>query len=100
MVQQDTIHIKTSGHRDMHDITEQVAKIVAGSGIRTGTAHVFNVGSTACVGMIEYEAGLEADLPAILEQADPAQPALRPRAGRGTTATGTRTFRRRSWGRR
>ncbi len=51
----------------MHDITAQVAKIVAESGIRTGTAHIFNVGSTASVGMIEYESGLEADLPAILD---------------------------------
>jgi secondary thiamine-phosphate synthase enzyme len=71
MVHQDTIHIKTSGHRDMHDITAHVADLVARSGIRTGTAHVFNVGSTACVGTIEYEAGLEADLPEMLDRLIP-----------------------------
>ncbi len=52
----------------MHDITALVAKIVAQSGIRTGTGHVFNVGSTACVGMIEFEPGLATDLPAILRR--------------------------------
>ena len=67
MVHQKTICIKTSGHRDMHEITAQVAKVVAESRIRTGTAHIFNIGSTASVGTIEYESGLEADLPAILD---------------------------------
>ena len=71
MVHQKTIRIKTSGHRDIHDITAQVAKVVAESRIRTGTAHVFNVGSTASVGTIEYEPGLEADLPAILDKLIP-----------------------------
>jgi len=71
MVHQDAIRIKTSGHRDVHDITAQVAGIVAGSGIRTGTVHVFTVGSTACVGTIEYEPGLEADLPEILDELIP-----------------------------
>jgi secondary thiamine-phosphate synthase enzyme len=71
MTHQKTIRIKTSGHRDMHDITAQVAKVVAEAGIRTGIAHIFNAGSTACVGMIEYEPGLEADLPAILDKLIP-----------------------------
>lgn len=68
MVYQGTIRLKTSGHRDMHDITAEVAVIVQASGIRTGTTHVFNVGSTACVGTIEYEPGLQADLPAMLDR--------------------------------
>jgi secondary thiamine-phosphate synthase enzyme len=71
MVHQDSIYLKTSGHRDMHDITAQVAKIVAAAGIRTGAAHLFNVGSTAVVGTIEYEAGLESDLPALLDRLIP-----------------------------
>lgn len=71
MVHQQTISIHTSGHRDMHDITAQVARVVARSKVRTGTAHVFNVGSTACVGMIEYEPGLVVDLPAILDKLIP-----------------------------
>jgi secondary thiamine-phosphate synthase enzyme len=71
MTHQQPIHLRTSGHRDMHDITAQVAEIVAQSGIRSGTAHVFNVGSTAVVGTIEYEPGLEKDLPAILDKLIP-----------------------------
>ena len=71
MVFQDRIYIHTNGHRDMHDITAKVAEIVARSGIRTGTAHVFNVGSTAVVGMIEYEPGLTEDLPTLLDRLIP-----------------------------
>jgi len=55
----------------MHDLTDQVAAIVTSSGIKTGTVHVFNVGSTAAVGTIEFEPGLQQDLPAILDQLIP-----------------------------
>lgn len=71
MVHQEKLSLQTSGHRDMHDITAQVAEIVERSGIRTGTVHVFNIGSTACVGVIEYERGLAGDLPAILDRLIP-----------------------------
>lgn len=71
MVHQQTIEVLTTGHRDMHDITEQVAGIVRQSGITTGTVHVFNVGSTAVVGMIEYEPGLREDLPTLLDRLIP-----------------------------
>ena len=50
MAHQDTISIETAGHRDMTDITEEVCRIVAGSGVIYGIAHVFNVGSTGAVG--------------------------------------------------
>ena len=46
MVFQDRFSLATSGHRDLHDITEQVATIVQRSGLRTGLVHIFNVGST------------------------------------------------------
>jgi secondary thiamine-phosphate synthase enzyme len=68
---QQQISIATRGHSHMHDITGEVSRIVADSGIRTGTAHVFNVGSTASVGTIEFEPGLERDLPAILDKLIP-----------------------------
>ncbi len=71
MVHQQTIEIRTTGHRDMHDITEQVAGIVRDSKIKTGTVHIFNVGSTAVVGMIEYEPGLVEDLPSMLDRLIP-----------------------------
>lgn len=71
MTHQQQISITTSGHSDMHDITGEVTRIVAASGIRMGTVHVFNVGSTAAVGTIEFEPGLERDLPAILDKIVP-----------------------------
>jgi secondary thiamine-phosphate synthase enzyme len=66
MSYQQQISISTKGHGDMHDLTEQVVAVVNSSGIQTGTAHVFNVGSTAALGTIEFEPGLQHDLPAIL----------------------------------
>jgi secondary thiamine-phosphate synthase enzyme len=71
MSHQDRIGVSTTGHGDMHDITDQVARIVQESGIQTGTVHVFNVGSTASIGTIEFEPGLERDLPEILDRLMP-----------------------------
>ena len=71
MTYQQQISVRTSGHGDMHDLTEQVAAMVAASGVRTGTVTVFNVGSTAAVGTIEFEPGLERDLPEILDKLIP-----------------------------
>ena len=71
MTHRDEIRIETKGHHDMHDITAMVADIVTHSGVRTGTVHIFNVGSTAAVGMIEYEPGLEQDLPELLDRLIP-----------------------------
>jgi secondary thiamine-phosphate synthase enzyme len=55
----------------MHDITGQVQAIVSASGIVIGTAHVFNVGSTGAIGAIEFEPGLERDMPEILDKLIP-----------------------------
>ncbi|MCH8152779.1 MAG: YjbQ family protein [Planctomycetes bacterium] len=71
MAHQQQISIETTGHRHMTDLTDEVARIVAESGINTGTANVFNVGSTAAVGIIEFEPGLQSDLPDILDKLMP-----------------------------
>jgi len=71
MTFQQQLTIATSGHGDMHDVTEDVAAAVTKSKIKTGIAHVFNVGSTAAVGTIEFEPGLEKDLPMILDKLIP-----------------------------
>lgn len=55
----------------MHDLTDQVTAIVSASGIHTGTVHVFNVGSTAAIGAIEFEPGLQRDLPELLDRLIP-----------------------------
>jgi len=71
MVHREEIQIETSGHRDMHEITKRVEAIAVRSGIRNGTVHVFNVGSTGIIGTIEYEPGLERDLPDMLDRLIP-----------------------------
>ena len=71
MTHQQQIAIRTSHHGHMHDLTAQVIEIVEASGIQTGTVNVFNVGSTAAVGTIEFESGLQRDLPEILDKLIP-----------------------------
>lgn len=71
MTYQDRLRFDTSGHGDMHDVTGGVASVVAASGIIVGTAHIHVVGSTGAVGTIEYEPGLERDLPEILDRLMP-----------------------------
>src|SRR5437870_6198973 len=71
MVYQKEIQLRTSGHRQMHDLTEEVARIVIQSRVRCGLAQVFNVGSTGAVGTIEFEPGLKEDLPTMLDKLFP-----------------------------
>ncbi len=72
MTKQQQLSIHTKGHGDMHDLTGSVAQVIANSGVRTGLAHVFNIGSTAAVGTIEFEPGLRQDLPEVLDKLIPA----------------------------
>ena len=62
MIVNGSISFKTGGDCDIIDITPQVARQVADSGISSGTVTVFVPGSTAGVTTIEYESGLVADL--------------------------------------
>jgi secondary thiamine-phosphate synthase enzyme len=71
MTYQTQISFSTKGHGDMHDLTEQVATAVGSSKVRTGTVAVFAIGSTAAIGAIEFEPGLQHDLPTILDKLIP-----------------------------
>jgi secondary thiamine-phosphate synthase enzyme len=71
MIYQREIQLQTSGHRQMHDLTGEVARIVSESRVRCGLAHIFNVGSTGALGTIEFEPGLQEDLPAMLDKLFP-----------------------------
>ena len=71
MTFQQQISITTKSHGDMNDLTEQVARAVNSSEIRTGSVNVFNIGSTGALGTIEFEPGLQHDLPAILDDLIP-----------------------------
>jgi len=71
MVHQEKITFRTSGHRDVHDLTDSVARVVAQSGVHTGVAAVFAVGSTAAVSVVEFEPGLARDVPEMLDRLIP-----------------------------
>jgi secondary thiamine-phosphate synthase enzyme len=71
MVHQERITLDTRGHQDMHDVTGKVTDIVSRSEIQTGVVHIFNMGSTGAIGTIEFEPGLERDLPEILDKLMP-----------------------------
>ena len=71
MTAQETLVLETARHGQMQNITEEVGRVVRRSGIRTGTVHVFNVGSTASIGTIEFEPGLEEDMPTLLDRLIP-----------------------------
>jgi secondary thiamine-phosphate synthase enzyme len=68
MIYQGEIQLQTTGHRQMHDLTGQASRLVTESGIRNGVLNLFTVGSTSAVGTIEFEPGLEQDLPAMLDK--------------------------------
>ena len=100
MIHQEEIRIDTQGHRDMHDLTPEVHRIVQASGVQTGLAHAFSIGSTATVGTIEFEPGLERDLPEMLDRLIPRRnPQLRTRAGVARRQRAQSPAARRFWGR-
>ncbi|MBM3996561.1 MAG: YjbQ family protein [Planctomycetes bacterium] len=71
MTHQEQLKLHTAGHGDMHDITAEVQRVVAASNVKVGVAQIFAVGSTAAVGVIEFEPGLQRDLPEMLDRLIP-----------------------------
>lgn len=61
----------TRGPGDAVDITGEVARAVAGSGVSCGIVTVFVTGSTAGLTTIEFESGVVADLDRTLEKVAP-----------------------------
>jgi secondary thiamine-phosphate synthase enzyme len=66
------LRLRTDGNGEVVDLTEGVATIVERSGVRSGVAVVFAVGSTVAVTTMEYEPGAVADLRDLLERLAPA----------------------------
>jgi len=71
MVHTGRIHLNTRGNADTHDLTERVAEVVSGSGVRAGTATVFTSSSTSALTTIEYEDGALEDLRRALDEIAP-----------------------------
>ncbi len=71
MVYQRQIEFTTDAHGRMKDLTGEVGEVVKQSGIKTGIVQVFSLGSTGAVGTIEFEPGLQRDLPELLDRLIP-----------------------------
>ncbi len=65
------IKFQTKGRDDVTDITGRVEDALSESGVKSGTATIFVVGSTASVTTIEYEPGLVKDVKSALEKIIP-----------------------------
>jgi secondary thiamine-phosphate synthase enzyme len=64
--------VDTPGHGHTVDLTDGVARIVAGAGVDRGLVTVFATGSTAAVTTMEYEPGGVHDLQGLLDRLVPA----------------------------
>jgi secondary thiamine-phosphate synthase enzyme len=72
MMHSERFAISTRGNAQVIDITDQVRRAVAGSGLRDGIVCVFVVGSTAAITTTEAEPGLvNHDLAAFCERVAP-----------------------------
>ena len=65
------LRLSTSGNGAIVDLTDGVRSIVGRSGVETGVAVLFAVGSTVAVTTMEYEPGGVADLQALLDRLIP-----------------------------
>lgn len=66
-----TVRLQTQGDNDIVDLTPELTKAVAASGIQDGTATAFIPGSTAGITVTELEPGLVRDTAAALERLVP-----------------------------
>lgn len=71
MAYRESLKLQTSGHGHMVDLTQSVEEIIARSRVEVGLANVFVIGSTAAIGAIEFEPGLQRDLPEMLDRLIP-----------------------------
>ena len=67
----DSVSVDTRGDSHMIDLTARVQGVVQRHGFREGQALVFVSGSTAGLTTVEFEPGLQKDLPAALERLAP-----------------------------
>jgi len=70
-VETESFEVRTRSEGEVVDITDDVRKAVANSGMSEGLATVFVVGSTAAVTTMEFEPGLVRDLPEMMGRVAP-----------------------------
>ncbi len=71
MVFGEQITVRTKGHSDIINITDDVGAVVRKSGIKNGLVNVFVIGSTASISTMEYEPALVQDVRDQLEKIVP-----------------------------
>lgn len=71
-VQTQSISLNTRGNADIQDITKQVSKSIAQSGLKNGIVTIFCPSSTTALTTIEYESGCMSDLRRLFEEILPA----------------------------
>ena len=72
-VRTGNIAIKTRGNTDILDITGELERLVAGSGLRSGTLTVFCPSSTSGLTTVEFEPGAISDLKGMFEELVPSK---------------------------
>ena len=70
-VRTGNIAINTHGNTDILDITGELERLVAGSGLQSGTLTVFCPSSTSGLTTVEYEPGAISDLKGMFEELVP-----------------------------
>lgn len=71
MIATKSISLKTQGNTEIIDITSQVEKHLADSGVKNGSVNLFVTGSTAGITTIENEHGLLSDFKEMWERVIP-----------------------------
>jgi len=71
MIVTKTIELSARGYCDIHDITDRIRDSVKASGVSSGAVTVFVPGSTGGLTTIEYEPGLQKDIPELMEKLIP-----------------------------
>jgi secondary thiamine-phosphate synthase enzyme len=71
MVVTKELQLRTQGHCDILDVTQEVARAVRESEMTDGTVTVFCPGSTGGLTTIEHESGVVADLKRVLDEIVP-----------------------------
>jgi secondary thiamine-phosphate synthase enzyme len=62
------LELKTRGNADMHDITDEVARLVRESKLSSGIVTVFCPSSTSALTTIEFESGALSDLGRLFDE--------------------------------
>ncbi len=71
VVETCTLDLEAEAHRGIVNITREIQEFVSESGMKSGIAVIFNIGSTGAITTMEYEPGLMKDIPRVLERMAP-----------------------------